>query len=96
MIVLLTLIAVASAAVLVHAAVQKPHIGALTERAAIAVIIALFGAVYSVVAVNTELGQQLFGSDVGRFAVRLIVIVLLAIPAWWSALYLTGRLGGGR
>lgn len=96
LIIILSVAAVISAVVLVAAAVQKPRIGALTERAAIAVILAVFGAVYSVVAVNTELDQAMFTTDVGRLAVRLIVVLLLAIPAWWTILYLTGRLGGGQ
>lgn len=91
-IVLLTVIAVASAVVLVRAAVAKPRIGALTERAGVAVVIALFGVVYSIAAVNTELGSTLFDTDVARLGVRLTVIALLGIPAWWTVLYLTGRL----
>ena len=91
-IVLLTVIAIASAVVLVRAAVAKPRIGALTERAGIAVVIALFGIVYSAVAVNTEMGHAMFASEAARLGVRATVIVLLGIPAWWTFLYLTGRL----
>ena len=92
LIVVLTVVSIASAAVLVRAACQRPRIGALTERALIAVVIALFGLVYSAVAINTELGSALFGTDVARIGVRATVIVLLGIPAWWTTLYLTGRL----
>lgn len=94
LIVTLTVIAAASAAVLVIAARQRPRIGALTERAAVAVVIALFGAVYSLVAVNTELRSVFLTTDEGRTLVRIMVVVLLAIPAWWTFLYLSGRLGG--
>lgn len=92
LIVVLTVVAIASAAILVRAAYAKPRIGALTERATIAVVIALFGLVYSVGAINTELGSALFATEVARLGVRTTVIVLLAIPAWWTVLYLTGRL----
>lgn len=91
-IVMLTVVAVASAIVLVRAAIAKPRIGALSERALIAVVIAAFGLIYSTVAINTELGQSLFATDVARVGVRITVIVLLGIPAWWTFLYLTGRL----
>ena len=91
-IIMLTVVAVASAVVLVRAAIAKPRIGALSERALIAVVIAGFGLIYSTVAINTELGQTLFATDVARLGVRVTVIVLLGIPAWWTFLYLTGRL----
>ena len=91
-IVMLTVVAVASAVVLVRAAMAKPRIGALSERALIAVVIAAFGLVYSAVAINTELGSALFAAEAARLGVRATVIVLLAIPAWWTVLYLTGRL----
>ena len=91
-IVVLTVVSIASAAVLVRAAYQRPRIGALTERATIAVVIAAFGLVYSAAAINTGLGSTLFTTDAARLGVRATVIVLLGIPAWWTLLYLTGRL----
>ena len=96
LIVALSIVAVGSALILVRATLIRPRIGALTERAAIAVVIALFGAVYSFVALNTELRSAILTTDEGRTLVRCMVVVLLAIPAWWTWLYLGGRLGGGK
>lgn len=93
LILLLTAFAVASAFVLVRAAFVKPRIGALAERAAVGVLIAFFGCVYSVVAIDTEAGRAVFSTEVARVVVRLAVVALLALPTLWSFLYLTGRLG---
>ena len=91
---ILAAIATFSALILVRAAFIKPRIGALTERAVIAVIIAILGVVYAAVALDTEAGRVIFSQDWARFAVRFVVVLLLAIPTWWTFLYLTGRLGG--
>lgn len=93
-IVCLTVVAIISAAVLIHAAAIRPPIGALTERAAMAVLIAVFGMFYSVVVINTEIGMALFSLETGRLIGRLVVVALLLLPAYWTALYLTGNLGG--
>ena len=94
---LLTLFAVTSifsAVILVRAALVKPHIGALVERAILAVLLAVFGVIYSIVALNTELGRILFSSEAARVLVRVMVIIVLGVPTYWTYLLLTGRLGG--
>ena len=67
---------------------------ALTERASVAVGLAIFGTVYSLAVVNTEYVRMFDSSDVVN-VVRAAVVVVLLLPAWWSFLYLTDRLGGG-
>ena len=92
LIAVLTVVAVVSAAVLVHAAYIKPRIGALTERAIGAVVIAVFGFVYSIVAFNNQLALDWWTTEVSVFIVRCGVVTVLLIPAWWTFLYLSGRL----
>lgn len=82
-----------SAVVLVAAAIRRPWIGALIERAVIAVLIAFFALVYSLVAYDTELGRQIFSTEEARFLVRGAAVLLFAVPTVWVMLYLTGRLG---
>lgn len=81
-----------SAAILIIAARRRPNIGALTERAVVAVGIASFGTIYSVVVVNSEV-VRLFDLGVAVVVVRLAVVGLLCLPAFWSFAYITGRLG---
>ena len=93
LILIFTAFAVASAVVLCRAAFVKPRIGALVERAAVAVLIAFFGVIYSVIAINTDAGRALLSMEAARIIVRSAVIALLALPTVWSALYFTRRLG---
>jgi hypothetical protein len=85
--------AVFSAVILVRAALVQPRIGALVERAILAVLLAVFGVIYAIVALNTELGRALFSTEVARVVVRFMVITVLAVPTYWTWLLLTGRLG---
>jgi len=80
-----------SVLILVRAA-RREHIGALTERAVVAVVIAIFGTVYSGVVANAEVAR-LFDTQSMVVLVRFGVIVLLLLPIYWTLLYLTGRLG---
>ena len=82
-----------SAVVLLRAACQSPCIGALSERAVVAVVIAIFGTIYGVVVFNTEVGYIV---DMGTAIVvlRLAAVMLLCVPVWWSWMFITGRLGG--
>lgn len=83
-----------SAVVLVRAARHaRPSVGALTERAVIAVLIAVMLTIYAVVAANTDIGSSLFDQDTGRRFVRLVVVMVGAIPVVWCYLWLRGRLG---
>jgi len=93
LIAVLTIVAVPSAIILVRAAVRRPRVGALMERATAAVVIAAFGVVYTIVAFDTELGRPILDLDGARLVVRLGVVALLCVPVWWTALYLAGKLG---
>ena len=82
-----------SAAVLMRAAYRHPRIGALTERAVVAVCIAIFGTIYGAVVFNTEVARFV-DVPTAMVVVRLGVVMLLCLPAWWSWRFATGRLGG--
>lgn len=87
----LTITAWVSALILMRLA-RGSKVGALTERAVIAVGIALFGTAYSLAVVNTEL-IQILPSETVRDLLRIAVVVLLLLPVYWTILYFTGRLG---
>ncbi len=91
-IVVLTVVAWISAAILVHASRKRPRIGALTERATVAVVVAIFGTVYSFTVMNAQIGAWV---DVPTMVlvIRCAVILLLLMPAWWVYLYATRKLG---
>jgi len=88
---LMTIYAWLSAFVLIRVARHRPHVGSLTERAIVATLIAIFGTAYSLVLLNTEVLDWI---DVGTAIVfvRIAVVLLLTIPAWWSWMLVTGRL----
>jgi len=81
-----------SASILVRAARIRPHIAVLTERAIVAVGIAVFGTIYAIVVINGEFRLAL-DVEASIVAVRLGVVILLSLPAYWSWAYATGRLG---
>jgi hypothetical protein len=91
-IVLLTVVAWVSAAILVHASRRRPRVGALTERATVAVVVAIFGTVYSATVTNAEVGGW-FDIPTMVLIIRCAVILLLLMPVWWVYLYATRRLG---
>ena len=91
----LTIAAWCSLVVLTHAALQKPRIGALSERAFIAFIIAVLGTVACTLAINTDAGRPWFGAEAASMLFRLSIIAVLAVPSIWLALWVTGRLGQG-
>lgn len=91
---ILAVVSWVSAAVLLYAAHQRPRIGALNERAVIAVVFAVFGTFYTVVTINTTSGYALIPIEVARLITRALVAVELLIPAWWTWLWATGQLGG--
>jgi len=88
---LLTAFSWISALVLIRAA-HGAHIGALTERAIVATVLAVFGTVYSLVVLNAEVVKAL-GLDTAVTIVRVVVVFLLMLGPYWTFLYLTGRLG---
>jgi hypothetical protein len=79
--------------VLVWAARTPPRIGALTERAIIAVVIAVFLTAIAVIVLNTETDEAYFPAEVARVAFRVCVLGLGFVPIAWCALWLSGRLG---
>lgn len=83
-----------SAALLVRAARKRPRIGALTERAFLAVKDALFGIVCVVLVWNTDTSQALLPLEVARILFRGLLFLNLLIPPIWLVLYLTNRLAG--
>lgn len=94
LVVLMTALAVISAAILVRAALQRPWIGALIERAGIGAIIAAFGVTSALLVLNTETGRQLIDMEAARVLFRVSLLALLAVPTFWDYLYYSGRLGG--
>jgi len=89
----LTITSWASTFLLVRAARQPPRIGALVERAIIAVVLSAFGTVCVVIVFNTDAGWEWFTNDAARALFRLSLFAFLLIPCVWLGLYLTDRLG---
>lgn len=81
-----------STILLVRAALVKPRIGALTDRAIIATIISAFGTVSMLLVVNTETGAGFLALDVARATFRLSLLALLLVPVVWLVLFLTDKL----
>lgn len=88
----LTVASWTSTFLLVKAALVKPRIGALIDRALIALIISAFGTVSMLLVINTETGWAFFALDVATATFRLSVLGLLLVPTLWIVLYLTDRL----
>jgi hypothetical protein len=95
LLVVLTLSSWASFVVLGHAALEPPRIGALSERAFIAFIIAVLGSVSCVIVANTDAGQPWFDTQVASLLFRLTILAVLAVPTVWLILWYSGRLGQG-
>lgn len=89
----LTILSWVSFAVLGRAALQRPRIGALSERTLIAAIIAMLGTVACLIVANTDAGRPLFDAATSSLLFRLSILAVLAVPAAWLGLWLTGRLG---
>jgi len=79
--------------VLGRAAMRKPRIGALTERAFIAFVIAALGSVSCAIVLNTDSGHAYFPTEVASLLFRLAIIAVLAVPTLWLVLWMTGQLG---
>jgi cytochrome c oxidase assembly factor CtaG len=79
--------------VLGRAALRRPRIGALTERAFIAFVIAALGTVSCLIVMNTDNGHAFFPVEVASLLFRLAIIAVLAVPTLWLALWTTGQLG---
>lgn len=79
--------------ILWRAAIVKPHIGALTERAWIAGIIALMVISGTVITINRLNGYNLFPIEMARVLFLVSLILLEFVPVAWMGLWMTGRLG---
>lgn len=82
-----------STGILWHAARMPPRIGALTERATIAAVIAVFLTSIAIIVANTQADRAFFAVDIARIAFRVSVLVLGLVPVGWVILWATGRLG---
>lgn len=85
--VLLTIVSWISTGLLLRAAWIKPRIDVLTERAIIAVLISLVGTVGVVLLI------RILPPEPGWTIFRLVLLALLAVPSYWTWLYMSGRLG---
>lgn len=79
----------------VAAYTATPRVGALTERAVIAVLISAFLTLYALVAANTEGGFVLFPFEESVRFLRVGVLLLAGIGPVWLVLWATGNLGDG-
>lgn len=86
---------VISTIVLLRAANHRPRIGALTERAVIAAIIAMMVVSGAAITANRLAGYALFPVGVARIIFLASLVALAFVPFAWLALWLTGRLGDG-
>lgn len=81
---------------LVRAAVKRPIIGALVERAGIAVLLSLFGSVCVVLVWNTDTGHAVLDAEAARVLFRGLLVLFLLVPPFWLVLFGMNRLGGGQ
>lgn len=84
-----------SALVLVRAARRPPRIGALTERAIIAIAIAIMVSAGGLLTYNRTIDYDLFGIEAARVMFSLSVILIGTLPVAWTVLWFFGRLGQG-
>ena len=82
-----------SAVILVRAARHKPRIGALTERAAIAIAIAVMVTAGGLLTINRTADHAFFPVDAARVVFSIAIIVVGAVPLAWTWLWVTGGLG---
>lgn len=83
-----------STGILGWAAKKPPRIGALTERAVIALVIAVMVTTGGLLTFNRTNGYALFDINVARILFSLSIITLASLPLAWCVLWFTGRLGG--
>lgn len=79
------------AATLIRLSIISPSIKALSERAGLAVLIAMVTTIYAFVALNTVSGLTFFDAPTVRTVVRLLIIGIGLYPLWWAWSYYTGR-----
>ena len=82
------------AIILIRLARIRPTIRALTERAILAVIIAIVTTVYWFIAINTQLGFPVITPTGSMFIIRCTIVTIGLYPLWWLWSYSTGRFKG--
>lgn len=87
--------AILSTVILVEEARKPPRIGALTERAVIAVVIAIMVVSGTLLTINRVNGFALFPVEAARAIFLMSLISLEFVPVGWLALLVTHRLGDG-
>lgn len=85
-----------STGLLVRAAMRRPFIGALIERAIIGTLLSIYGTVGVVLRVNTDTGFAFMSLDVARGLFIASLLSLLCVAPIWLLLYAANRLGSGR
>lgn len=93
LVILLTPFSWVSAFILWRAARLPPRIGALTERAVIAVAIAIMVSAGGLLTLNRTTDHSLFPVEVARIIFSLSVVTIGMIPLAWTLLWFFGRLG---
>lgn len=78
---------------LVSAAIGRPRIGALTDRAVIAVDICVMILSGVTITVNRLNGYSLFPIEAARVLFLLSLVLLEVVPVYWLWLWHTHRLG---
>lgn len=73
----------------------KPRVGALTERAVLALGISAFLTVYALVAANTTSGYLWFPFEDGVTLLRVAALGLSLVAPIWLVLWWTDNLGDG-
>lgn len=81
-----------SAVVLIRAARPQPRINVLTERAALAVAIAVMVTAGGIITVNRNADHAFFAVDAARILFSLSLIVIGSFPVAWTLLWVMGRL----
>lgn len=76
---------------LVRLARIRPTIGALTERAALAVVIAIVTTIYVGIAANTQTGFPGIDFETSKVILRLLIIGIGLSPLWWLWGYYRGH-----
>lgn len=82
-----------SAYVLIRAGRRHPRIGALTERAVIAVAIAVMVTAGGLLTLNRNADHAFFDTAVARIIFSLSLLAIGTVPVAWTVLWFLGRLG---
>lgn len=81
---------------LIQAAFEGPRIGALTDRALIAVDICVMIVSGVAITVNRLTGYSLFPIEAARLLFLISLVLLEVVPVYWFWLWRSGRLGESR